>query len=286
MVQGKLRSDDHARAQPRDSYLEIDGANLRYRDEGTGPALVLIHGWTFDLDMWHPQAAALAAAYRIIRLDRRGFGLSSGDPSIARDVSDLHALCRHLQLQRVTLVGMSQGARVALQFAGESPAMVSCLVLDGAPRIGPASGARSPPDLPYEEYRRLAQTRGMAAFRREWAEHPLAKLRTRDIQARDLVARMIARYPGKDLTDPLPSPSIVTTLDMIRSIVPPVLLIGGEFDLEARKRFAHEIMLQLPSAEHAEIPDAGHVCNLDNPPAYNATLRNFLERHAASPSPH
>jgi pimeloyl-ACP methyl ester carboxylesterase len=285
MIQSCGQADELAPAQFRDQYLEIDGAALRYRDDGTGPAVVLIHGWTLDLEMWDPQAAALAYAYRLIRLDRRGFGLSSGDPSLARDVSDLRALCRHLQLERVALLGMSQGARVALQLASESPAMVSCLVLDG-PGIGPASGAIGPPDLPHEHYRRLAQTQGLAAFRREWAQHPLTKLRTQSMQARDLLARMIARYPGKDLTDPLPSPPVVTTLDMIRSTAPPVLLIGGALDLDSRKGSAHELMLQLPSAERAEIPHAGHLCNLDNPSAYNSALQNFLDRHAASRSAH
>jgi pimeloyl-ACP methyl ester carboxylesterase len=285
MIQNSGRLDELAPTQFRDRYVEIDGAALRYRDDGIGPAVVLIHGWTLDLEMWDPQAAALADAYRVIRLDRRGFGLSSGDPSLARDVSDLRALCRHLQLERVALLGMSQGTRVALQLASESPAMVSCLVLHG-PGIGPASGANGPPDLPYEHYRRLAQTHGVAAFRREWAQHPLTKLRTQSMQARDLLARMIERYPGKDLTDPLPSPHVGTTLDMIRSVAPPVLLIGGALDLDSRKGSAHELMLQLRSAERAEIPRAGHLCNLDNPRAYNSALQNFLDRHAASRSAH
>jgi 3-oxoadipate enol-lactonase len=79
---------------------------------------------------------------------------------------------------------------------------------------------------------------------------------------------------------------MVTTLDMIRSIVPPVLLIGGALDLDSRKGSAHELMLQLPSAERVEIPQAGHLCNLDNPRAYNSALQNFLDRHAASRSAH
>jgi pimeloyl-ACP methyl ester carboxylesterase len=48
----------------------------------------------------------------------------------------------------------------------------------------------------------------------------------------------------------------------------------------------HEFMLQLPSAERAEIPHAGHVCNLDNPSAYNSALQDFLDRHAVPRSAH
>jgi hypothetical protein len=60
--------DPRLNSTPQDLYLEFDGARLRYRDEGHGPALVLVHGWTFDLDMWEFQADALTPDYRVVRL--------------------------------------------------------------------------------------------------------------------------------------------------------------------------------------------------------------------------
>lgn len=273
-------------ARPRlpDQYLEVDGARLRYRDEGHGPALILIHGWMLDLDMWEAQAAALSDAYRVIRLDRRGFGLSSGLPSPARDVDDLAALCRRLKLQRIALLGMSQGARVALRFAISSPDLVACLILDGPPSLDAAhcandAQANDAAELPYQHYRALAQSQGVAAFRREWAGHPLVTLRTRDPAARELLARMIERAPGRDLTDAPPSPGFAATRQMIESIRAPVLLIGGALDLDSRQRFADRLMPQFLNVQRAHIPDAGHLCSLDNPAAYTATLRQFLDRH-------
>jgi len=90
---------------------------------------------------------------------------------------------------------------------------------------------------------------------------------------------MIARYPGRDLTDTLrhngaSPPHASESLDR------PVLVINGELDLESRKRFARELALRLPQAERVEIPAAGHLSNLDNPRAYNDALGRFLERHA------
>ena len=271
--------------QPKDMHLDVKGARLRYRDAGAGPAIVFVHGWTLDLDMWEPQAAALSPGYRIIRLDRRGFGLSTGHPSLNDDVADLQALCRHLRLQCVALVGMSQGARVVLQMTQAWPAMVACLILDGPPGIGrPASEARDPQELPYEDYRRLAQSHGMAAFRREWTRHPLATLRTDEAAVRDLLAGMIARYPGNDLLAPAPRPAEIETPPAIQSIVHPVLVIGGAHDIDSRRRFAAGLACDLPRAERVEIPAAGHLCNLDNPPAYNRALRKFLERHVPAHS--
>jgi pimeloyl-ACP methyl ester carboxylesterase len=62
-------------------YFEIGGARLRFKESGGGPAVVLVHGWALDLDVWELQARSLSAAYRVIRMDRRGYGLSRGRPS-------------------------------------------------------------------------------------------------------------------------------------------------------------------------------------------------------------
>ena len=124
-----------AGAQSADRYLGVDGARLRYRDEGRGAAVLLVHGWTLDLDVWESQVEALRHAFRIIRFDRRGFGRSSGRPSIEHDMRDLGALCRHFELKRVALVGMSQGSRAVLAYACADPSQVSCLVLDGPPEF-------------------------------------------------------------------------------------------------------------------------------------------------------
>jgi len=97
---------------------------------------------------------------------------------------------------------------------------------------------------------------------------------------------MVARYPGKDLIQPLPRPSVVTTLPMIQSIVPPVLVIGGALDIDSRRQFADELVRELPRAARAEIPGAGHLCNLDNPLAYTSALQNFFELHTIAPAHH
>jgi 3-oxoadipate enol-lactonase len=261
------------RVPTRDAYVKTDGAKLRYREDGQGPAVIFIHGWTLDLDMWEPQSAALSACFRVIRLDRRGFGLSSGRPSLSDDRDDVRALCRHLDLRRVAVVGMSQGARVALALLCGSPEMISCLVLDGPPPLG---GTGSP-DLPYESYRELARNSGMEAFRREWAAHPLVRLRTPDRRTHELLARMLARYAGHDLRSenvPALAPCAPAKIQV------PVLVLTGELDLESGKASADALASQAPRAERVQIPGAGHLCNLDNPTAYNAAIAGFLTRHA------
>lgn len=272
-----LSPEPQTPSNPADRYFASGGAQLRYRDEGSGPAVLFLHGWTFDLEMWEPQVAALHGAFRVIRFDRRGFGLSTGRPGLEADVTDIDALCRHLALSRIALVGMSQGARAALTFAQRRPELLSCVVLDGPPD---PSTANAESDVPIERYRAIARSDGIAAVRREWAQHPLVRTRTEDAQ--NIVMDMIARYPGADLGPAAAPPVAVETLGDPRSIVTACLIIVGKQDLPTRLRAADELARQIAGAERVLISAAGHLANLDNPPTYNTVLRAFLDRHAAS----
>jgi pimeloyl-[acyl-carrier protein] methyl ester esterase len=264
---------------PADLTLSVRGARLRYRVSGRGPALVLVHGWTLDLEMWEPQIEALVDAFRVVRFDRRGFGLSSGRPGLAQDVADLDALYRRLRIRRAALLGMSQGARVIARFALLMPDRVSCLVFDGPPRG--LAGADRPEggDIPLSEYRALVRERGVAAFRAEWSRHALMRLRTADPRPHALLARMIERYPANDLREAAPSADHGRQAPQLDRLRKPALVITGALDLASRQAAADALARRLPLGERASVPDAGHLPNLDNPHAYNAVLRDFLVRH-------
>ncbi len=270
--------DDMTDQAPDDRYLDVGRARLRFRDEGRGAAVVFLHGWTLDLDMWEPQCAALRESYRVVRFDRRGFGLSTGEPSVAADVEDLAQLRRKLALDRIAVVGMSQGARVAVAFAAAAPQFVTCLVLHGPPNM--VSGAPSGVgDVPIAAYRALIHADGIAAVRRVWAMHPLMHLTTRDERVRERIDAMLGRYRGLDLLgDEAAAPPAIGA-DPLQSIDAPTLLITGAHDLESRARAADWLAGRLARAERAVVPDAGHLANLDNSNSYNRILRSFLDRH-------
>jgi 3-oxoadipate enol-lactonase len=264
---------------PADQYLAVEGARLRYRDEGHGPALLMIHGWTLDLEMWEPQVLELREDFRIVRLDRRGFGLSTGRPAADQDIADIGLLCKSLGIRRTALLGMSQGARAALGFALVAPEMIACLILDGPPDYGDSA---TDEDLPLDHYRDLIRAHGIAAFRREWSAHPLVSLRTGDPHMRQILSSMVMRYPGNDLTESSVARTTPGNSSRIDSIAAPVLVITGDHDLASRIQAANALAGRLPGAERAQIAAAGHLPNLDNPKDYNAIVRAFLTRHATA----
>ena len=269
------------RASAADRFIDVDGASLRLRDEGQGFPVLLVHGWALDLDMWQPQVAAWAARLRSIRYDRRGFGLSSGSPSLAADAGDIESLLRRLNLQRVAIVGMSQGARGAMRAAaGALSGRIACLVLDGAPFD---AGDPGEPEVPLDRYRALARTRGIDAVRGEWRRHPFATLQTEDRAAHDLLSLITARYPAHDLLAG-PEPSSVAS-SAAAAIDVPTLVLSGSGDTRRRCAMGDELSRTLPNAERALVANAGHLPNLDNPADYNQRVLSFIERHAATPGP-
>src|SRR5262249_53765731 len=135
---------------------------LPWTDEGAGAPVIFIHGWALDHEMWEPQAKALRDRFRILRMDRHGFGASHDAASLVRDVQSIRAHIEHLDLRGIALVGMSQGARVALGLAEAIPERLACLVLDGAPWEGEAQPDMEP-EVPLEQYRRILSVAGIAA---------------------------------------------------------------------------------------------------------------------------
>jgi non-heme chloroperoxidase len=95
---------------------------IHYEDHGTGQPVVLIHGYPLDGNSWERQERVLlAAGYRVVRYDRRGFGKSS-QPTIGYDydtfAADLNTLLEHLGLEDIALVGFSMGTGEVARYLG------------------------------------------------------------------------------------------------------------------------------------------------------------------------
>ncbi|GLS34365.1 arylesterase [Mesorhizobium albiziae] len=104
----------------QENSLPID---LYFEDHGSGPPVVLIHGWPLNGDAWEKQTAALlAAGHRVITYDRRGFGRSS-KPGVGYNydtfAADLDALLSALDLTGVSLVGHSMGTGEITRYIGK-----------------------------------------------------------------------------------------------------------------------------------------------------------------------
>lgn len=250
--------------------VAVPGGFVRVESIGSGPAVMFVHGWTLDRRIWEPQAQALRARFRIVAPDRRGFGQSSAPPDLAREPADLLAIADRLAIDRFALVGMSQGARVALRVAADHPDRVVALALQGAPLSGVAGVEEEPP---VAEMARLLAAGQADAMRSLWRAHPLMQVAGEAASA--LLDRICAAYEGRDLATP--SSLDVTMADCAR-VRAPVLAITGEGETAWRHRVARTLE-SVAGAARIDIAGGGHLCNLDRPDDYNAALAGLLETH-------
>lgn len=125
----------YANADSGSRFVELDGFNVHYRDEGTRdkPALVLIHGVVASLHTWDGWISAFADQYRIIRFDVPGFGLtgpaSDGQYDAERMVKVFGLLLDHLGVSKTVIAGNSLGGYIAWNFALAQPQRVEKLIL-------------------------------------------------------------------------------------------------------------------------------------------------------------
>jgi len=247
--------------------VDVGDGLLQVAVAGAGTELVMLHGWTLDHRSWLPQLP-LADRLRLVLPDRRGCGRSTAPPDLAREWRDIDRLAEG---ERFVLMGMSQGASVALDYARRRPERLHALVLAGAPLHDLVPYDHDDDRLPRDHYADLVRTGRLATMKRDWADHPLAR---RNAVAAPLVDAMLADYDGRDLLAP-PAPLAIAAAD-IAALPMPVLALAGSGDTAWRRRVRDVIAAAAPHGRAAEIEAAGHLCNLDNPAEFNAVLADFL----------
>jgi pimeloyl-ACP methyl ester carboxylesterase len=118
---------------PASRFLNVDGVRIHYRDEGSGPPLVLIHANFASLLSWDDAVESLKNTHRILRFDMTGHGLTgpdpSGDYSLERTVKLTGRFVDALQLERFSIGGTSLGGTVAMHYTAAHPERVDRLIL-------------------------------------------------------------------------------------------------------------------------------------------------------------
>ena len=119
-------------------YADNDGVKIHYATIGTGPLVIMIHGFPDFWYSWRHQMEELSENFQVVAMDQRGYNLSDqpeGEESYNMKylVSDVAALIRHFGSDRATIVGHDWGGMVSWQFALARPEMVENLVILNLP---------------------------------------------------------------------------------------------------------------------------------------------------------
>ena len=260
------------------AVLARPGARLAYQVTGDGPVVVLIHGFGLDMRMWDAQLSPLAARFRVLRYDCRGFGASGPlDPAVPyAHVEDLVALLDHLGIEAAALVGLSFGGQLAAEAALAAPARVTRLallssVLDGVPWDKQSwAGLKT--------VAAQVKTHGLLAGRQAWLAHPLFAAALEQPAVASQLTAMVASYPGQHWLgqDPhrRPGPPAFDALEDLRV---PALVISGQRDVPGFREMSAVLAARIPGAAQHVVPGAGHMVNMEQPDLVTALLTQFLE---------
>lgn len=262
-------SESSAAAVVRDTAAN----GLFYEASGAGgETVVLIHAFSVDHRMWDREAELLRPRYRVIRYDLRGHGASALPTGPYAAHADLAALLDELGVARAALVGLSAGARVAVDFAVAYPDRVTRVVA-----AGPAVSGLSPEGgfewmQPVIAAARAGDTR-LAAER--WADTPLmavddgaAAARLRALVLDNAHLWGIASNPERPLDPP--------ALGRLGEIRVPLLAVVGERDLPGSHAAADTLAARVPGARKVVVSGAGHMVNFAAPDAFGTLLLEFL----------
>ncbi len=228
--------------------IDVGGDAVWADDRGDGPPLVLLHPGVGDSRIWDPLLPELTAMHRVIRYDARGHGRSPTPTAPYSLLDDLVTVLDHYRLDRVPIVGCSQGGDCALGLAVTAPARVSALVL-----LCPGISGFPVPAEPAvrAEFERAAADGADAVAEvglRLWA----AAGRTPEV-VEQLRSAARAWLAAEDLEQP--NPPVYDRLGEIR--VPTSLLVGDadrpwllESNREAARRIPGCVYVELPGVDH------------------------------------
>jgi pimeloyl-ACP methyl ester carboxylesterase len=244
--------------------VEVDGARLAYREDGHGPALVLVHAGIADKRMWDPLVALLDHRFRIVRYDMRGHGETTYEPGRCSDVDDLAALLAALEIDSCVLVGSSFGGLVALTFAAAHPDTVERLVVLDSPRPGHEWSERM------EEFFR-AENAALEAGRVEEAVALNVDLWVGSAapDVRELVADMQERAFRLQLEV---EPESAALEPRFSDITMPTTVVFGENDVQDFVVIAHTLADDVPHAKLECVPRTCHLPALERPEAVAALI--------------
>jgi 2-succinyl-6-hydroxy-2,4-cyclohexadiene-1-carboxylate synthase len=265
----------------------VSAGGLAFERRGSGPPLLLVHGFTGGASAWPPPLrSALERSIEVIAVDLPGHGAAAArtDPSHWRFeaiVGDLCGVLDECGARRALWVGYSMGGRLALGAGVLRPERVAALVLEGAsPGLGgereraerrAADGALADALLRdgLEAFVEHWMAQPLFASQRELGPERLESERRRRLRCDAASLAGCLRMMGSGAQPPL--------WDALGKLDMPVLLLAGERDTKFR-RLAAEMAARIPGAQTAVIAGCGHAAHLEDPDGWLAAFRRFAGR--------
>ena len=246
--------------------LTRDGVELYYEVHGSGPPVLLTHGYSASADMWAGQTAPFSEKYKLITWDMRGHGRTDYPEDLAayseaETVADMAAILDAVGARKAVIGGLSLGGYMSLAFHLAHPERTEALLI-----IDTGPGYKS--DEPRQGWNATAIRRAENFEKNGLPPAGSGGAETRAAPHRNAIG--LAKAARGMLTQH--DARVISSLPDIA--VPSLVLVGANDQpfLAASDYMAAKI----PGAKKVVLPDAGHAANIDQPAAFNAAVLGFL----------
>jgi 3-oxoadipate enol-lactonase len=262
-------------------FVTSRGTNLHYETLGSGPAILMVHGFTNHGLVWAGQIADLLyAGYQVILVDLAGHGLSQPAaqkltiPEMARDMI---ALLDHLKIERTAVCGLSLGGMIA-----------QIIAVDFSSRVGPIVVANSCADCTAPETVKEIDS-WVGLF--EQPDGPVKRLQTvwprmlndafraSPSGAAFLASwiRIVAKIPGSSFANVARGLREFNSTDGLNKVRTPCLVISSEFDKLFPPAMCKQVSDLIPNSRFTVIEGGSHLSSLDSPKPFNDLLLEFFK---------
>jgi 3-oxoadipate enol-lactonase len=258
--------------------IKSGDAEVAYRVLGEGHPVVLLHPFPVNHEFWLPVATALSTRYRVILPDLRGHGdseIGEGPATMAKHAADLGRVMDDAELSRAPIIGVSIGGYLLFEFWRNNKSRVTALGL---------CNTKAQADNAETRAGRLQAAadvieRGTEPFFESMIPRVFGQT-TREMRP-DLVAgalRMMRKMSPEDVAQVQRGMAErADSVDTLKTIDVPTLLITGEEDILTGRNEAELMRQHIPRSEMRVIPKAGHYSAWEQPEEAANLLRRFLD---------
>ncbi|MEX2496884.1 MAG: alpha/beta fold hydrolase [Woeseia sp.] len=256
-----------------------NGTKISYHDSGEGAAILFLHSFGHNKNMWFPQLTHFQErGFRVIAPDMPGHGESSFDPD--NHTVDLMAqwyieLIEKLDVKKVVLAGISIGGYIGLRMWARRPELFSAMIL---------CCTKAEADSDEIKERRRAQIANIAS---NGLENFIETGAPKRLSPRTVAERPWVLDWVKMMNFTVSAQANAATLeamalkdddsDTLKSIDVPTLIVSGADDVFIPKDSPKNLHEGIKNSVHHVIPDAGHVVSLERPATVNTIMEGFLE---------
>lgn len=250
--------------------FQYDGININYTVEGTGPDVLLLHGWGASIASVRPIINILKGSFRVTALDMPGCG-ESGEPARPYDLGDyaelVVCLAKALAIENPIVIGHSNGGLVALYLNIEKKLKIKKNVLidsTGAPRVRTFKTS-----IKIRMFKTARTVLSFPLWKKAGApiiEKARDRIGSEDYKnASPVMKKTMINLLRHDLSPGMPGISV------------PTLIIWGELDKATPLCMGRHIESLIPDSGLVVLKGAGHFSYLDRPVDFEIILKNFLE---------